>query len=46
VAWVRQRPVGGLNQRIFYTSLGHPEDFRNPVFVRLLTNGLFWAAGR
>jgi putative membrane-bound dehydrogenase-like protein len=46
VAWVRQRPVAGKMQRVFYTSLGHPEDFRNPVFVRLLVNGLFWAAGK
>jgi putative membrane-bound dehydrogenase-like protein len=43
VAWVRTRPGGG---RTFYTSLGHPKDFDNPAFVRLLVNGLFWSAGR
>ncbi|MFO0852226.1 MAG: PVC-type heme-binding CxxCH protein [Gemmataceae bacterium] len=46
VAWVRQRPVDGKVQRVFYTSLGGPEDFKNPIFLRLLTNGLFWAAGK
>jgi type 1 glutamine amidotransferase len=32
--------------RIFYTSLGHPEDFKDPQFVRMLANALFWAAKR
>jgi type 1 glutamine amidotransferase len=47
VAWVRERKLdGGAAQRVFYTSLGTPEDFKNPAFVRLLTNGLLWAADR
>ncbi len=29
--------------RVFYTSLGHPEDFRNGSFVRLLHNAARWA---
>jgi nicotinamidase-related amidase/type 1 glutamine amidotransferase len=29
--------------RIFYTSLGGVEDFKNESFARLLTNGVFWA---
>jgi type 1 glutamine amidotransferase len=29
--------------RIFYTSLGHPKDFENPSFRRLLVNAIFWA---
>ena len=41
-AWTRVYKGG----RIFYTSLGSPEDFDNPLFRRLLTNALFWAAGR
>ena len=41
-AWTRVYKGG----RIFYTSLGSPEDFENPSFRRLLTNALFWAAGR
>jgi len=47
VAWVRERKLdGGKTQRVFYTSLGHPDDFADPNFLRLVTNGLLWAAGR
>jgi putative membrane-bound dehydrogenase-like protein len=42
IAWVRERNGG----RVFYTSLGHPDDFKNDGFVRLLTNAIFWAAKR
>ena len=45
VAWVRERDTGGKRQRVFYTSLGHPDDFREPAFTTLLVNGLAWAAG-
>jgi type 1 glutamine amidotransferase len=31
--------------RTFFTPLGHPEDFENPSFQRLLLNGIRWAAG-
>jgi type 1 glutamine amidotransferase len=41
VAWVRTANGG----RVFYTSLGTPEDFRNPEFLKLVTNALFWTAG-
>jgi nicotinamidase-related amidase/type 1 glutamine amidotransferase len=34
------------NARIFYTSLGRVEDFRNPQFVRLLGNAVHWAMDR
>lgn len=30
--------------KVFYTSLGHPEDFEVPSFINLLTNGIVWAA--
>ena len=40
-------PVAWTNiykkSRIFYTSLGHPDDFENPQFRRLLVNAVFWA---
>ena len=40
-------PVAWTNSykksRIFYTSLGHPDDFRNAQFRRLLINAVFWA---
>jgi type 1 glutamine amidotransferase/nicotinamidase-related amidase len=29
--------------RIFYTSLGHVDDFKNPQFRQLLINAVFWA---
>ncbi|WP_010587162.1 PVC-type heme-binding CxxCH protein [Schlesneria paludicola] len=41
-AWTFQRKDGG---RTFYSSMGHPDDFKQPVFQRLLLNGLHWAAG-
>ena len=42
VAWTNARGDGG---RVFYTSLGHPEDFKIEAFRRLLKNGISWAAG-
>jgi putative membrane-bound dehydrogenase-like protein len=38
VAWVRQKD----GRRVFYTSLGTPDDFKDPNFIRLLANGLAW----
>ena len=39
-------PVAWINQsgqsRVFYTSLGAPEDFSRPDFRRLLSNGILW----
>lgn len=46
VAWVRERKLDGKTQRVFYTSLGHPKDFADANFTRLVANGLLWAAGR
>lgn len=42
LAWTRLYKNG----RIVYTSLGHPDDFKDPNFQRLLVNSLFWAANR
>ncbi len=39
VAWTHQYK----NSRVFYTSLGHPDDFANPQFRKLLTHAIFWA---
>jgi type 1 glutamine amidotransferase len=40
-------PVAWTNRyrksRVFYTSLGHVDDFRNPQFRRLLINAVFWS---
>jgi putative heme-binding domain-containing protein len=38
VAWVREKD----GRRVFYTSLGHPEDFKNETFRRLLVNAIAW----
>ena len=32
--------------RMFYTSLGVPEDFRHAGFLQLLRNAVFWTTGR
>jgi type 1 glutamine amidotransferase len=42
VAWTRMHEGG----RVFYTSLGHQDDFEEGNFLRLLSNGVLWAAGR
>jgi nicotinamidase-related amidase/type 1 glutamine amidotransferase len=43
VAWTLIRDNG---QRVFYTTLGHPDDFTLPQFETLLTNGIRWAVGK
>lgn len=35
VAWTRTTPHGNA---VFYTSLGHPQDFQDSTFITLLTN--------
>ncbi len=42
VAWTNTTPWGG---KVFYTMMGHPDDFQVPAFERLLRNGLYWASG-
>jgi type 1 glutamine amidotransferase/nicotinamidase-related amidase len=40
-------PVAWTNRykksRIFYSSLGHPDDFKNAQFRKMLINAVFWA---
>jgi type 1 glutamine amidotransferase len=43
VAWTNTHFRGG---RVFYTSLGHPDDFKLDAFRRLLLDGIFWALNR
>ncbi len=43
VSWTFTRKDGGKS---FYTSLGHVDDFKNPVFTGMLTNAVYWAAGK
>jgi type 1 glutamine amidotransferase/nicotinamidase-related amidase len=42
VAWTNTYKGG----RIFYTSLGNVDDFKNPSFRRLLVNAIFWGQER
>ena len=42
IAWTRLYKGG----RIFYTSLGHQDDFKDPAFLRLLTNAVLWTTHR
>ena len=39
VAWVREKD----GRRVFYTSLGTPDDFQDPNFIKLVVNGLAWS---
>jgi type 1 glutamine amidotransferase len=39
VAWIRTR-----NGRVFYTSLGIPDDFKMEPFRKMLAQAIFWAA--
>jgi len=42
VAWTYTHSAG----RVFYTSLGHPDDFQRPEMHRLITNAVFWCLNR
>jgi len=42
VAWTRVHRGG----RVFYTSLGHPRDFWELDFLRLIENAVMWVTGR
>lgn len=41
LAWTNTSKYGG---RVFYTAMGHPDDFNQPAFNQLLKNGIYWAA--
>ena len=43
VAYIATHSGGG---RAFYTSLGGPDDFKIPAYLRLLRNAIYWAAGK
>ena len=46
VAWTIERDEAGLPRRVFFTTLGHPYDFRSADARRLLVQGTLWAMGR
>jgi len=39
VVWIKS----GGKSRVFFTTLGHPEDFKNDDLRRLIVNGVLWA---
>ena len=43
VAWTWKNPAGA---RVFMTTLGHPEDFREEAFQRLVVNAIHWELGK
>lgn len=43
VAWTWQNPEGA---KVFMTTLGHPEDFQNESFQRLVVNAIHWELGK
>ena len=43
VAWAIERNEPGLPNRVFFTPLGHPFDFRAEDARRLLVQGVLWA---
>ena len=44
IAWTHS--FGEKKARVFYTSLGHVEDFANPNFRRLMLNSILWSIGQ
>ena len=47
VAWLwSYKTTSGKQTRVFYTSLGHPEDFQAPSFRRLAVNAILHLLGR
>jgi nicotinamidase-related amidase len=41
IAWTNT--AGPKKARVFNTTLGHPDDFQEPAFHKLLINALYWA---
>ncbi len=47
VAWTKTYTgKSGKSSRVFFTTLGHPYDWRNPNMRRLALNGIYWALDR
>lgn len=43
VAWTWKTPAGG---RVFTTTLGHPQDFNEEGFQRIVINAIHWTLGK
>jgi len=47
VAWTKSYTgKKGIKARVFFTTLGHPYDFKIPEVRKLALNGIFWALGK
>jgi len=47
VAWTKTYTgTSGLSGRVFFTTLGHPYDFKIENMRKLALNGIYWALGR
>lgn len=47
VAWTKSYTgTSGIPARVFFTTLGHPYDFREESMRKLALNGILWALGR
>ncbi len=47
VAWTKTYTgTSGTPARVFFTTLGHPYDFREESMRKLALNGIYWALGR
>ena len=44
IAWTHS--YGAKKGKVFYTSLGHPDDFKESDFRQLLLNGIYWASNQ
>lgn len=44
IAWTHR--YGAKGARVFFTSFGHPDDFKNAQFKQLLVNAIGWALAR
>jgi uncharacterized protein len=47
VAWTKQyKGSAGKKARVFFTTLGHPYDFKLEPMRKLAVNGIMWALGK
>ncbi len=44
LTWIR--PKQKNHGKVFYTGLGHPDDFKEPAFRKLLANAIIWALAK
>jgi len=47
VAWTKTyKGKSGIEARVFFTTLGHPYDFKSEEMRQLALNGIYWALGK